>query len=102
MGTKLNDIQQAWVELYDDKGFKDRSLRVEYPREIPDLSKVKGFNDKTSSVKWQIPVGWQCVIFDDSNFKDSSFPLIGSGQVEANADLGSFSDKTSSLRWERK
>lgn len=103
----MTDINEAWAELYDDKGFKDRRFTVRYPNDYPNFDEVtsddgkKGFEDKTSSAKWLIPVGWQLVLFDDKNYKDSRFPLVGSGTVQENADLGSFSDKCSSCRWER-
>ncbi len=106
----IDDISQAWVELYDDKGFKDRRLTIRYlehPAGVPDFKKIKsddgkkGFGDKASAAKWQIPPGWQAVIHDDQNFKDSRLELVGTGRVHEMADFGSFSDKGSSMRWER-
>ena len=109
MPDKLDDINHAWVVLYDDKGFKDRQLRLEYakdPAGVPSVKQrwadgKKGFNDKASSAKWQIPVGWEAVLFDDENYKDSTFGLRGNGRVQEVPDLGSFSDKMSSMRWEQ-
>jgi hypothetical protein len=105
--AEITDITQAWVELYDDTGFRDRRLTARFPRRIDNMDKEtsddgkRGFGDKASSAKWFIPSGWQCVLYDDRNQKDSRFPLVGTGRVAENADLGSFSDKCSSLRWEQ-
>jgi hypothetical protein len=101
------EIEDAWVELWDDKGFKDRKLTIRYPKYHKNLKMVssddgkEGFNDKASAVRWEIPKGWQAVLYDDADFKDRRHVLIGTGRLEENPDLGSFSDKTSSIRWER-
>lgn len=103
----INNVSQAWVELFDDKDCKDSVLTVNGERNISNLKKVKWDNgkkhpgDRISAVRYQIPLGWKVVLFDDHDYKDSSFPLIGTGKVVENCDLGSFSDKASSLRWER-
>lgn len=107
MAADLTDINKGWVRLYDDKGFKDRVLTVKYPKDVVNMNDVKsdngkkGFGDKTSSVKWQIPKGWKVVLFDDHDYKDSTYELVGTGTVKEVSDLGSFSDKCSSLRWEK-
>ncbi len=106
--TPITRIEDAWIELYDDKGFKDRRVIINYPTKYKHLRNVrsedgkKGFNDKTSSVRWQIPFGWMLVLYDDRDWKDNAFDLIGTGNVEEIPDLGTFSDKTSSVRWERR
>jgi phosphatidylserine/phosphatidylglycerophosphate/cardiolipin synthase-like enzyme len=100
-------IEIAWVELYDDKGFKDRRLTIRHPQNVGNMDNIKsdngkkGFGDKASSARWFIPRGWRFVLYDDNEFRDSPFPLVGSGRVEENADFGSFSDKCSSGRWEQ-
>jgi hypothetical protein len=103
----ITDISDAWVQLFDDKSFKDRVLTVKGENDIKDLKNVKsdngekGFNDKASSLKFQIPEGWELVLFDDHDYKDSGLELKGTGKVGDMSDLGSFSDKASSMRWER-
>ncbi len=105
--AEITDINQAWVELYDDKAYRDRKLTIRHPNVVTNFNHEtsdngeKGFGDKASSAKWQIPKGWQGVLFDDADHKDSRFALVGTGRVEENPDLGSFSDKTSSFRWEK-
>jgi hypothetical protein len=49
------------VELYDDAGFGDRSLMIDFvDRRLEDYSNfdhAEGFEDKTSSVRWCLPPG---------------------------------------------
>ncbi|NJR60706.1 MAG: hypothetical protein HC769_18880 [Cyanobacteria bacterium CRU_2_1] len=103
----VTDVNQAWVQLFDDKGFIDRCLTVPYGVFHRDFHSVrsddgkKGFNDKTSSLRYQIPVGWQAVLYDDNGWRDSPYYLIGTGRVEEIPDLGSYSDKASSIAWQR-
>jgi hypothetical protein len=98
-------IEEAWVELYDDTGFADRRFTIRYPTAPSDYNNVysdngqKGFGDKTSSVRYHIPVGYRMVLYDDSGYRDSQYYLIGTGNIEEIYSLGSFSDKTSSSRW---
>lgn len=100
-------IEASWVKLWDDKGFSDRVLTVNYPTDIPNFHNVdsddgkEGFNDKASAVQWHIAVGWKAVLYDDNNYRDSKYELIGTGKFQQVPDLGSFSDKTSSIRWEK-
>ena len=104
----LTNITKAYVKLYDDENFTDRALTIKYPNNVKDMHNVKsddgksGFNDKTTSVKWYLPIGWQVILYDDDNYRDSQFPLIGTGKLEVIYHLGSFSDKTSSLKWEER
>lgn len=109
MSDKIENIGDAWIKLYDDKSFQDRSLTLKYtdhPNGYSDLGALKsdngksGFNDKASSVRWKIPRGWKAVLYDDKEFKDSRFELRGNGDVQEIADMGSYSDKASSFNWE--
>lgn len=103
----ITNPSDGWVKLYDDKSFKDRVLTIEVGDDAANLNNVTsdngkhGFGDKTSSVRYKIPVGWKLVLFDDHDYKDSTYELRGTGYLVEVPDLGSFSDKTSSYRWER-
>ncbi len=92
-----------WVELFDDVNFEDRSIKVEYHDralyEMSDLNRLDGFGDRTSSVRWRLPVGMSVELFDDTNFSDTKRTLVGNGQIRQISDLGSFGDKTSSFRF---
>ena len=101
----LTNLNQAWIELYDDHSYGDRSVMIDYIdrrlRNYQDYDRVEGFEDKTSSVKWAIPRGWQYLLFEDKNFKGRLLKLNGSGNVNAIANLGprGWSDKVSSSRF---
>jgi hypothetical protein len=121
----ISRIEDSWVRLYDDKGFKDRRLTVrysDYPDGIANFKNVRtddgkrGFGDKASSVKWQLATGWVCIV-GEHDFSDRSaaeikassnasemrdLVLVGDGDAHEIRDLGSLdlSDKASSLRWE--
>mgnify|MGYP000515554146 CR=1 FL=1 len=105
----LKDINSAYVELYDDNNFGDRQLTIKYNRNISNLKNVKsdngkkGFGDKTSAVRWKIPIGYKFVLYDDANYKDRKLILIGNGKLQEIRNLNSknFNDKASSCRWER-
>ncbi len=94
----------GYVRLYDDAGFTDRILTVRFGRDIGNMHYVSsddgksGFNDKASSVKYNVPAGWQAVLYENNNYSKRGYSLKGSGSI---ADLGYFGDKCSSIRWER-
>ena len=101
----LTNINQAWVELYDDQSFGDRSIMIDYIdqslRNYSDYDRVEGFEDKTSSVKWAIPSGWQYLLFEDKSFKGRLLKLNGTGALNANPNLNTngWNDKVSSSRF---
>jgi hypothetical protein len=104
----ISDVADAWVRLYDDPAFKGRVLTVKAKVDINNLDEVrsdvdnkKGFGDKTTSARFQIPKGWKLVLFEDHDYKGSSYELKGTGKVVEVSDVGAFNDKASSLRWER-
>ncbi len=107
----ITNPRDAFVELYDDNNFSDRRLTIRYNQNISNLESTisdngqRGFNDKTSSVRFQIPRGYKLVLYDDKGYSDRKLELIGTGRLEdkeyRNLDSKNFGDKTSSLRWER-
>lgn len=103
----ITEPGQGWVQLHDDKGFRDRCLTIPFGVDFSSFHNVrsddgkKGFNDKASALRYQIPVGYQAVLYDDTNWKDSPYYLIGTGRVESIPDLGSYSDKASSVAWQQ-
>lgn len=96
-----SDIQQAFIELYDDSDFSDRGLMIDYAdyskRRYDDLKKVEGFGDKTSAVRWCVPNGWRARIYQHDTFGGSYKEFTGMGSQNLN-DIG-FGDKTSSVRF---
>ena len=101
----LTNINQAWVELYDDHSFGDRSILVDYAdqnlRNYSDYDLVEGFEDKTSSLKWAIPSGWQYLLFEDKHFKGRLLKLDGTGALNAisNLNTNGWNDKVSSSKF---
>jgi PKD domain len=97
-------ITKAWMELFADPDFDDRSVIIDYPDwgkddfdDFKDLDPATdiihaGFDDQTSSMRWFAPVG--CTIrINDDDFGDSDFPgentrtLPGTGSVERITDF---------------
>lgn len=107
MSLTIENIQDAWVRLYDDEAFADNVLTVKGQTDLANLKEVtwdngtNGPNDRVTSVRFQIPAGWKVMLFDDTNYKDSHYELKGTGKVVEIPKLGSFGDKCSSLRWEQ-
>jgi hypothetical protein len=101
----LTNINQAWVELYDDHSFGDRSIIIDHVdqslRNYADYDRVEGFEDKASSVKWAIPSGWQYLLFEDKYFKGRLLKLNGTGSLNSLSNLNSsgWNDKVSSSRF---
>ncbi|MEM7112600.1 MAG: PKD domain-containing protein [Chloroflexota bacterium] len=114
---------RPWVELFDDAGFADRSIVIDYDDrdllELHNFDKLDGFTDKTSSIRWNMPVGLDLELFDDHGFEDRKIVIRGTGLVEEVRDLEfqvvepgtiehpgrtagqrvEFNDKTSSVRF---
>ncbi|MCI0396416.1 MAG: hypothetical protein L0322_15975, partial [Chloroflexi bacterium] len=114
---------RPWVELYDNEYWDDRSIVVDYDDrfllELNNFDHLDGFTDKTTSIRWRMPIGLDAELFDDENFDDRRIILRGTGQTEsighldpqvvvpgvvehpgrsAGDELG-FGDKTSSMRF---
>jgi hypothetical protein len=104
-GTIPDYSDPPWVELYDDTGYLDRSIVVDYVDrnllELNNFNNLDGFNDKTSSVRWRAPVGLDIRLYEHDNYGGSMHVLTGTGQTQAisNLDDVGFGDKTSSLSW---
>jgi hypothetical protein len=124
-GSGSPPADRPWVELYDDDGYRDRSIVVDYDvrhlLELENFNHLDRFNDKTSSVRWRAPIGLDIYLYDDDHFRDRFIVLEGTGKTEAISNLKTqkvvyglvehfepfksevetldFNDKTSSLRF---
>jgi len=95
-------ITKAWIEMFADPDFDDRSVVIDYDdwnkddfddfRDIEGGIDGSGFSDKASSWRWYAPQG--CTLrANDDDFGDSSFPgnhtrtLYGDGAVSASSNL---------------
>ncbi|MBL9148068.1 MAG: hypothetical protein JNM94_05175 [Phycisphaerae bacterium] len=86
----------GWVCLYDDtSGWwttpPDRSLTLDWQdqgsEEWYDLTKLEGFNDKTSSLRWCLPVGRCLRIYANTSFGGSYLEFAGDGTTHQIDDL---------------
>ncbi len=102
----IRSLQKAWIELYDDKHFKDRSVMIDYIdqglRNYQDYDRVDGFEDKTSSAKWLLPPDWQYLLFEDKHYKGRMMRLPGTGNVSSNSDFKGWNDMVSSSKFAKK
>jgi hypothetical protein len=93
----------GFVQFFADKDFKGSAVTINAGTNVPDMKTIatddghKGFNDRASSVKYQVPTGWEAVIYDDANYQQRVYVLRGTGEMK---DLSKVEDKSSSLRWE--
>ncbi|NIR45386.1 MAG: hypothetical protein GWN99_13290 [Gemmatimonadetes bacterium] len=109
----IDSIDEAWVDLYEHKAFHGRRLSVlgRQDEVIRNYKKIrvegKGFGDKVSSLRYQIPVGHTYRLFRDPDFKASKrqpshMDLEGTGRVEEIDDLEAaenFDEEVSSSRY---
>ncbi|WP_224363258.1 hypothetical protein [Hyalangium versicolor] len=96
-----DDINQAFVDFYDDSDFSDRGFIYDYPdrfsKNWANFGSVDGLNDKISSVRFCIPPGHRVRLYENSNFGGASKELTGTGSINLH-DI-SFGDKISSAEW---
>lgn len=88
----------GYVRLYQDKGFIGHSVTVRFKQNISDFHSI-GMNDTVSSVKYNVPRGWEAILYRNSGFTRSPYVLQGSGSIP---DLGTLEDEASSLEWRRR
>jgi len=95
-------MEDAWVELYNDTQYRDRSLMIDYvDRTLEDYSnykKVDDFGDKASSARWCLPSGYSYRLYQHDAYRGKQLRLYGFGEMMGIDDLGDwgFEDTTSS------
>lgn len=99
-----SDINQAFVDFYDDSNFSDRGFIFDFPdRSLKNwarFSEVDNFNDKASAVRYCIPPGYRVRLYKDSNYSGSTKDLVGTGApTSVNLNNWSFGDNTSAAQW---
>jgi hypothetical protein len=99
-------VGDAWVELYDDNTFGDRSLMIDYPdrflEDYRNYDHAEGFEDKASSVRWCLPPGVTYRLWEDKNpCSGDHVDLVGDGAFHAisNLDDVGFGDDASCSEW---
>ena len=102
--AKCNSMDKAWVEIFYDSNFEDRSLVIDYAdkglRNYKNFKKVEGFGDKASSVRWCLPKATEFTLFEHDTYRGDEKVLSGnsSSSAQSISSLGSygFNDDTSS------
>lgn len=98
-------IADAWIEIFDDHGFSDRTVFVDYVdrnlRRYDNYNYLEGFNDKASSVRYCLPPGYSYRLYANNTYGGSVLNLSGTGYVGSIYNLGTigFGDKLSSSRF---
>lgn len=89
--------KNAWLEMYDETYFEGRRLGILGTAQmtVPNFDEVyaqgTGFEDKTSSIRYQLPKNSKCLLYEHKDYtKKLSLELKGNGQIE---ELTSLSDK---------
>ncbi len=106
----ITGINDAWVDMFEHDRFAGRRLSIIGKRDsrIPHFGRISvqgsAFENKVSSVRFQIPVGYDYVLYKDRNFQGDALVLHGTGYVEEIPSLKrpeyGFADKASSARYE--
>jgi hypothetical protein len=108
-GAGVDEASKAWVDLFEDRAFGGHCLSLAGRagsdfRAYAELH-VEGahFNDKVSSVRFQLPPGQAYRLFEDEDYAGTHFDLVGTGAVVEIPDLGKVAalrgDRVSSSRW---
>jgi hypothetical protein len=92
----------SYVQLFENKDLKGKAAMIK--TDTPDLKAAasddgkNGFDDRASSVKYDIPPNWEVVLYEDANYQKRVYVLKGTGEIK---DLSTGEDKVSSVRWEQ-
>jgi hypothetical protein len=105
--VELTDIADARIELYEHDTFRGRTLTV-VGLQGSSIANYAGiyvqdgdFDERVSSVRWHMPVGWTYRLFREPGFSGAMLELRGTGRREEIADLSrrKFGDVVSSSRY---
>ena len=105
----IEEMNAGWIELYEHPKMEGRRLTIRGVSSNAQISnyeditveRKKGFNDKISSIRYQLPKGTVYRLYTHDNYKRPYFDLVGTGQVKENPDLfiERFHDRVSSSRY---
>lgn len=105
--STCSTVGDAWVELYDDNTFGDRSLMIDYAdrflEDYRNYDHAEGFEDKASSVRWCLPPGVTYRLWEDKEpCRGDHVDLVGDGAFHAisNLDDVGFGDAASCSEWQ--
>jgi hypothetical protein len=109
---RVNDIDHAWVKLFDTRDYQGERLSINYPRTVRDLRNMdvdrsrdrdrdRGGNNIASSAHYAIPRGWALRLYTQPNFEGDSIDLRGTGRAERRVLPMGMNNKITSVRWVR-
>ena len=91
--SQANSIEDAWVELYDDKKYDGRSIILDFVdrnlRDYNNFDAIEKFDNIPSSVIYSIPVGYRLRLYEHENQGGGFLDLNGTGHSERIVDLES-------------
>ncbi len=91
--TEITSLRDSLIEIYDDKDFKDRCLRIRGGQSSTiinyTLTSVDGkqFDEKASSIRFQLPKGKVYELYEDAGFEGKKIVLTGTGKLQEIRDL---------------
>ena len=83
----INSRKDGVIELYENKEFGGRCLRIRgyNNTSFPDYKDVSveadHFNDKVSSIRFQLPKGVTYLLYKNRSYQGSTIKLIGTGKL---------------------
>lgn len=111
----ISDVSEAWIELYEHDEFRGKRLMIygNQQADIPNYGQIfvdgGDFDDRVSSVRYQIPKGMAYRLYRDANFKETRtfgkpfIDLKGTGAPVSISDLKDrphkFGDRVSSSKF---
>lgn len=101
---KIKKLRDGQIELYEHKHYQGDALRLFGSDFIkyPDLKEIyvrgSNFGDKISSLRMQLPLGYQLELYANEKYRGKKMTFKGSGVVMTLPDLGKFNDHCSSLK----
>lgn len=105
----ITRIGDAWIDLFEHRKFAGRRLSIigrqnHALRHFGEIA-VQGsaFEEKVSSVRFQMPPGYEYALYEGRKYTGDILYLCGTGHVEEIPDLArsyGFGDKVSSARYE--
>lgn len=99
-------LDGAWIELYKDVDFEDRSIMLDYRdrarRDLDDLDTIESFGGIASSARWCLPRGHRFAGWTEPNRGGRRCEFVGTGVVQTDSTLRSRcgNDAISSGQWQ--
>lgn len=96
------ELKKAWVKIWEHDTYKGRSKKFVYEQNIVNFHSIN-FDNKGSSAKWNIPIGYRAVLYGDNTYNGSQLIFEGTGKEQkiANFENHNVGDQGSSLIWEK-